>query len=66
MWGAKSMESDAAPPFLKWLSKKRSAIETFFSTTVQPLMPHCRISEHYYGNGIKPKNENENEGFEII
>jgi hypothetical protein len=29
--------------------KKRSGIQTFFSTTVHPLMPHFRISEHYYG-----------------
>ncbi len=24
-------------------------------TPVQPFMPHFRISEHYYGNGIKPR-----------
>jgi hypothetical protein len=28
---------------LWWLSKKRSGIQTFFSTTVQPFMPHFRI-----------------------
>jgi hypothetical protein len=25
----------------------------FFSTTVQPFMPHFRISEHYYGKRYK-------------
>jgi len=30
------------------LSKKRSDIQTFFSTTVHALMPQFRNFEHYY------------------
>jgi hypothetical protein len=35
------------------LSKKRSAIQTFFSTTVQSFMPQFRNSEHYYEKRYK-------------
>ncbi len=33
--------------------KKTSGIQTFFSTTVQALIPQFRISEHYYGKRYK-------------
>jgi hypothetical protein len=35
------------------LSKKRSGIQTFFSTTVHALMPRIHISEHAYGKRYK-------------
>ena len=43
---------------IKWLSKKRSVIQTFFSTIetfLQPLMPQSFVPEHFYGKGYNIK-----------
>jgi hypothetical protein len=40
---------------LSWLSKKRSGIQTFFSTTVHSFMPQFRIWKRYYEKRYKEK-----------
>jgi hypothetical protein len=42
-----------APVLLYWLSKKRSGIQRFLSTTTYAAIPQFRNSEHYYEKRCK-------------